>query len=49
MADYQVMYETLFNAITESIAQLQNAQKAAEDIYISSTQTNDVNSTKNNN
>jgi len=49
MADYQHMYETLFNAVTETITQLQNAQKVAEDIYVSFVQTNDDNSTKDSN
>lgn len=49
MPDYQIMYETLFNAITESIIKLQKAQKAAEEIYISSVQTNDNNSTEDGN
>jgi len=49
MADYQHMYETLFNAVTETITQLQNAQKVAEDIYVSFVQTNGDNSTKDSN
>jgi len=49
MADYQQMYETLFNAITETITQLQDAQKMAEDIYVSTTKTTNDNSTTDDN
>ena len=35
MADYQEMYRKLFCAVTEAIAILQNAQRDAEEIYIS--------------
>ena len=34
MADYQKMYTLLFNAVTENIRKLQQAQQNAEDIYI---------------
>ena len=48
MADYQTMYRTLFNAITESIALLQDAQKTTEDIFISSARVDEDSSSKNN-
>ena len=35
MPDYQKMYFTLFNAITDTIDILQKAQQAAEEICIS--------------
>ena len=36
MPDYQKMYTTLFNAMTDAIALLQNAQHETEEVYISS-------------
>lgn len=36
MADYKKMYFTLFNAMTDTISQLQAAQQKAEEIYIQS-------------
>jgi DNA-binding Xre family transcriptional regulator len=35
MADYQKMYSTLFNSITDVIGVLQTAQQEAEEIYMS--------------
>jgi len=35
MTDYKKMYYELFNAITDSIAALQKAQVATEELYIS--------------
>ena len=35
MADYQRMYTELFNAVTDAIALLQQAQRAAEETYMS--------------
>lgn len=35
MADYQKMYTTLFNAMTDAISTLQEAQKKTEEMYIS--------------
>jgi len=34
MADYQKMYSTLFNEITDVIEKLKQAQQKTEDIYI---------------
>lgn len=34
MADYKLMYEHLFNAVTDVIEILQKAQQKTEDIYI---------------
>lgn len=34
MADYQKMYSTLFNAITDAIHVLQQAQQTTEEMYI---------------
>lgn len=36
MPDYEKMYFTLFNAVTTAIAQLQDAQRKSEEIYIES-------------
>lgn len=36
MPDYDAMYKTLFNAMTQAISILQEAQKATEEMYISS-------------
>jgi len=44
MPDYQKMYTTLFNAVTDSIRLLQDAQMKVEELYIedeSSHQEND--------
>lgn len=38
MADYQKMYMTLFNAITDVIGILQKAQQVTEELYISEAQ-----------
>lgn len=35
MPDYRAMYYKLFNAITDTIQVLQQAQQTAEEIYIS--------------
>jgi len=35
MADYQKMYTTLFNAMTNAITLLQEAQRETEELYIS--------------
>ena len=35
MPDYQKMYLSLFNAVTDAIELLQKAQQDAEEIYIS--------------
>jgi len=40
MPDYQKMYATLFNAITDAIEILQAAQQATEELYISARQPN---------
>ena len=34
MPDYQKMYTTLFNAVTDSIRLLQDAQREVEELYI---------------
>jgi len=34
MPDYKKMYTTLFNAMTDSIRLMQDAQREAEEIYI---------------
>lgn len=39
MADYAEMYKVLFRAVTKAIEDLQNAQVAAEEIYISGDET----------
>lgn len=36
MSNYRAMYYKLFNAMTDAIQILQQAQQAAEEIYISS-------------
>lgn len=36
MPDYQKMYYSLFNDVTDIIAQLQKAQQKAEELYIES-------------
>lgn len=36
MPDYDAMYKMLFNAMTEAISILQDAQKTTEEMYISS-------------
>lgn len=36
MPDYQRMYTTLFNAVTDAIRELQKSQQTTEEIYISS-------------
>ena len=41
LTDYQKMYTTLFNAVTEAIKLLQWAQSEAEDIYISGDEAED--------
>ena len=35
MADYEKMYKELFNAITDAIRLLQQAQQEVEEMYIS--------------
>jgi len=35
MADYQHMYNKLFNAVTDAISLLQRAQRETEEIYVS--------------
>ena len=39
MNDYKKMYHKLFNAVTESIEILQQAQQKAEEIYMSDEKT----------
>jgi hypothetical protein len=39
MADYAKMYQTLFRSQTKAIELLQNAQREAEEIYLSTTET----------
>jgi hypothetical protein len=39
MADYQKMYKTLFNAVTDAVNILQKAQQTAEELYISAEET----------
>ena len=34
MPDYQKMYTTLFNAVTDSVRLLQDAQREVEGLYI---------------
>ncbi len=41
MPNYEKMYKELFNALTEAIEILQKAQQAAEELYISSAETDD--------
>ncbi len=36
MADYSKMYDTLFNAVTDAITILQNAQLKTEEQYVES-------------
>lgn len=36
MPDYQKMYTTLFNAVTDALRILQNSQQETEEMYISS-------------
>lgn len=38
MANYQKMYTTLFNAITDAIHILQKSQQDVEDLYVSADQ-----------
>ncbi len=40
MADYKEMYKTLFQAMTQAIDIMQEAQIKAEEMYISAEQTN---------
>lgn len=40
MADYQEMYLTLFNAITDAIHVLQQAQQTTEEMYITAEEPN---------
>ena len=39
MPDYQKMYHTLFNDVTDAITKLQQAQQKTEEMYISSKET----------
>ena len=39
MTDYKRMYTELFNAMTQAIDILKNAQQRAENIYINTTET----------
>ncbi|MDR0916402.1 MAG: hypothetical protein LBN02_04350 [Oscillospiraceae bacterium] len=42
MSDYKSMYLTLFNRVTDAIETLQQAQRAAEELYISGSDTEDA-------
>lgn len=38
MADYKKMYYTLFNAVTDAVENLQQAQRQAEEMFVSDTE-----------
>ena len=41
MPDYKTMYFNLFNSVTEAVKILSDAQKRAEEIYITSSEIDD--------
>ena len=46
MPDYKRMYAKLFNAITDAVEILQQAQQETEEIYIESCDIDDLNAAK---
>ena len=46
MPDYKTMYYTLFNAMTDAVQILQEAQRETEEMYIESGENEDIRKSK---